>query len=407
MLTEKFLIKVSLVLAVLFHFIFFFGLYGPFNRIFIWNFLLAWSSVLILSFIYFVTNWKSNVKDYVTILFYKSFLIIILISLLRAIYHVNGINGFFWLLFDSYTGLSFASVLFFIIGCNARYFALLNKVLAIYCFTAFVFAVIYINSFELAVFVLMPIFYVILTFPLQSSWKRLFTLVISATIIVVSLTHRAGMMRIIISYLIVVIYYVILKVRLNKNLLYLITFCILMLPFYFLYRGSTGYNVFQEILGETTEDYSEQNLRIDTRTFLYTEVLGDLQLENSLIFGKGIDGGYASEAFQTSSRQAVEVGFLQIMLKTGLVGTIIYFALLFSAIFKALGRSNSIYLKAMGILLASHALMFFIENVLAFDLLNIVIWLVIGMCHSKELLRLSDSEIRSLFIKGKIEKVQT
>lgn len=407
MLTEKFLIKVSLVLAVLFHFVFFFGFYGPFHKIFIWNFLLAWSSVMILSFLYFVTNWKSNLKNYAAILLYKTFLIIILISLLRSIYHVNGLNGFFWLLFDSYTGLSFASVLFFIIGCNARYFAILNKILTIYCFLAFIFAVFYINSFELAVFVLMPIFYVILTFPLQSSWKRIFTLVVSVTIIAVSLTHRAGMMRIIISYSIVLIYYVILKVRLNKNVLYLITLCVLLLPFYFLYRGSTGYNVFQEILGEPTEDYSEQNLRIDTRTFLYTEVFRDLQMENRLILGKGIDGGYASEAFQTSSRQAVEVGFLQLMLKTGLVGAIVYFVLIFSAIFKALGKSNSIYIKCMGILLVSHVLMFFIENVLAFDLLNIVIWLVIGMCHSKELLRLNDSEIRSLFLKGRIDKALT
>ena len=212
------------------------------------------------------------------------------------------------------------------------------------------------------------------------------------------------MMRIIISYFIVLIYYFILKIKINKTLLYLIIFCVLMIPFYFLYRGMIGYNVFQEVLGEPTEDYSEQNLRIDTRTFLYSEVFQDLKLSKSLVVGKGIDGGYSSVSFQTSNRKGVEVGFLQILLKTGIIGFLLYFILIFSAIFKALGKSNNIFLKCLGVLLSSYVLMFFIENVLAFDLLNIAIWLVIGMCHSKELLKLNDHEIKRLFINGKIDK---
>ncbi|HEY5124868.1 MAG TPA: hypothetical protein VIK14_14145, partial [Ignavibacteria bacterium] len=208
----------------------------------------------------------------------------------------------------------------------------------------------------------------------------------------------------IISYFIVLIYYLVLNIKINKTLLYIIIFCVLMIPFYFLYRGMTGYNVFTEVLGEQTEDYSEQNLRIDTRTFLYSEVFQDLKFSEALVVGKGIDGGYSSVSFQTSNRKGVEVGFLEILLKTGIIGFLLCFILIFSAIFKALGKSNNIYLKCLGILLSSYVLMFFIENVLAFDLLNIVIWLVIGMCHSKELLRLNDHEIKYLFINGKMDK---
>ncbi len=119
----------------------------------------------------------------------------------------------------------------------------------------------------------------------------------------------------------------------------------------------------QDISGNPTEDYSQSDLSADTRTFLYYEVFQDLKFNNAFVFGKGIDGGYASEIFQTFSRSTVEVGFLQILLKTGIVGFLAYFAMLFSAIFKALGKSKSIFMKCLGLLLSSYVLMLFIENV--------------------------------------------
>ena len=41
--------------------------------------------------------------------------------------------------------------------------------------------------------------------------------------------------------------------------------------------------------------------------------------------------------------------------------------------------------------------MIFIENQIAYNLLNVLIWVVIGMCHSEEMRKLTDKEIRSLF----------
>jgi O-antigen ligase len=255
---------------------------------------------------------------------------------------------------------------------------------------------------ELAVFLLMPLFYVIITYPLQSNRDRILTLIVSVSVILISMTHRAGMIRILLSYFIVLVYFIILKVKISKVFLYIIVFCLLLVPFYFLYQGVHGNNIFQTLLGESTADYSQEDLKIDTRTFLYSEVLQDLKLNRAFLFGKGIYGGYASDTFQTWNRRGVEVGFLQILLKLGIVGFIVYFILIFSAIFRALGKSKNLYLKCLALLLAGYFLMFFIENVIAFDLLNIVVWLAVGMCHSKELLRLSDNEIRILYKNGKL-----
>ncbi len=404
MLNNKTLVAICLVLATGFHFIFYFGWYGPSKSIFIWNNIFAWGAVSILLFLYFLTNWKSGVIGNGITKLFGLLILILFISLIRSLLKIHGISELVRLLFDTYTGLSLFPIFFFIIGSNAKYFLSINRILSAYCILAFAISLAFLKYFELNIFLLMPISYLILTFPMQTNKSRFLTLIISATIIIVSFTNRAGVMRIIISYLIVIIYYIISYLKVNKKLLKIIIFCILMLPFYFLYLGINGKNVFQDISGNSTEDYSQADLSADTRTFLYYEVFQDLKLNNAFIFGKGIDGGYASETFQTFSRSTVEVGFLQILLKTGIVGFLAYFSVIFSAIFKAMGKSKSIFMKCLGLLLSSYVLMFFIENVIAFNLLNVAIWLVVGMCHSKELLSKNDEEIKQLFSNNTVKK---
>ena len=81
-----------------------------------------------------------------------------------------------------------------------------------------------------------------------------------------------------------------------------------------------------------------------------------------------------------------------------------YFAIILSAIFKALGKSKSLFMKALGLLLASYLLLFFIENVIAYNLLNVIIWFSIGLCHSQSLRDLNDKEFGNLF-KGKPDTI--
>ena len=403
MLTHRLLVNLSLLLGVIFHFIFFFAFYGPLNSIYDWSFFIAWGSVFLLVFLYLITSWKSCVDGNSIPTFYKLLLIVVLISLFRSVLSAHGLKELKWVLFDSYQGLSLFPVLFFIVGCNKKYFSDINKILLVYCLLAFICSLLFLRSVdELAVFLLMPLFYIIITYPLQSNRDRIITLVISVSVMLISMTHRAGMIRILLSYFIVLVYFIILNVKISKAFIYIVVFCLLLVPFYFLYTGIKGNSIFQSVLGKSTAEYSQENLRIDTRTFLYSEVLQDLKLNRALPLGKGIYGGYASDSFQTWNRKGVEVGFLQILLKSGIVGFVVYFILIFSAIFRALGKSKNLFLKCLALLLAGYFLMFFIENVLAFDLLNIVVWLAVGMCHSKDLLILNDQEIRSLYLKGKI-----
>jgi len=240
---------------------------------------------------------------------------------------------------------------------------------------------------------------------MQSPRNRILTFIISVTIVVTSFTNRAGIMRILFSYLIIVIYYIILNIKLNKKLINIIIFCVLMSPLYFIYQGINGENIFQVLSEDNVQGTGQENLIADTRTDLYDEVLQDMQISKTFIFGKGINGGYVSDSFDTFNRTAAEVGFLQILLKSGIVGFLIYMALFISAIFKALNKSKNLFMKYLGLLLSFYVLMFFMENILAFNLFNIIIWIVVGMCHSERLRDLNDEEIRELFLNGRTLKV--
>lgn len=399
MFSKKQLIIISFVLAILFHFVFHFSLYGPPINIFksYPKYLLALGSVLVMIFLYFGTYWRSDLKGSFIIRLYDLLIIWIFICFFRSLLKMNEANDLVPFLFSNYMGISLFPILFFVVGVSIRYFFIINKILSVYLILVTLVSFFLLGYFELQIFLLMPIFYLLLTIPLRKSAGWLFVVLVSVSLIVVSLTNRAGILRILISYSIVLVYYIMLNVKINRKLLNLVVFCILMVPIVSLYLGINGKSVFQTILGDDTQPYSQMNPYADTRTFLYFEVFQDLKFNNAFIFGKGLNAGYASEAFETYSRDMVEVGFLQILLKTGIVGFLLYISVVVSAIYKSLGKSKNLFMKSMGLLLASYVLMIFIENIIAYNILNVIIWIVVGMCHSEELRGLSNKQIKNLF----------
>jgi len=407
MINKKTLVIFSLILAIIYHFVFYFGLYGyPFNESLTnINGLLALASSLILIFLYIATNWRSDLKGDFMLKIFDLMILWIFICYFRSMLNINGAQEWKSFLFGDITGLSLFPPFFFVVGINLKYFSQVNMMLLIYCVLTWVFSLFFLHYFELQFFLLMPIFYIIVTYPMQSSRNRILTFIISVTIVFTSFTNRAGILRIFFSYLIIVIYYIILNIKLNKKLINIIIFCILMSPLYFIYQGINGENIFQTFSKNNAQGSGQENFIADTRTDLYDEVLQDMQISKTFIFGKGINGGYVSDSFETFNRTAAEVGFLQILLKSGIVGFLLYMALFISAIFKALNKSKNLFMKYLGLLLSFYVFMFFIENILAFNLFNIIIWIVVGMCHSEGLRDLNDEEIRELFLNGRTLKV--
>jgi len=401
MISKKALVFVSIVFAMLYHFILYLDSYGPSlgNTIANGNSFMALGSSLILLFVYITTKWRVDLKGSNALLLYDLMILWVLICYFRSFLNTYRTFTMKEMLFSPYVGLSLFPLLFFLVGVNKKYFFMINRLLFIYCLVIFAFSIPFISYFELQFFLMIPLFYIIITFPLQTPRDRILTLIMTVTIMITSMTNRAGILRISISYMIVILFYLVLEMKVNRKLINAFVFIALITPFYLLYLGLSGKDVFKIVLGEDKEQgYRQENLRSDTRTFLYVDVFRDLTINKAFVFGKGINGGYASEDFETFSRLAVEVGFLQILLKSGIIGFLLYISLFISAIFKALNHSENHFMKYLGLLLCGYVLMFFIEDIIGFTLFNVVIWSIVGMCHSKELRALNDKEIKDLFL---------
>jgi hypothetical protein len=400
MISKKILVFISFSLAILYHFILYFGSYGLSlgDTIANANSFLALGSSMILIFVYFTTKWRVDLKGSGILILYDVMIMWVFICYFRSFTNTYRLYTMKEMLFSPYVGLSLFPILFFIVGVNRKYFYMINKILFLYCLIIYFFSLPFIGYFEIQFFLLMPVFYLIVTFPMQTPRDRILTFVIAVTVIFTSITNRAGVLRISISYMIIIIFYLVLELNVNKKIINAIVILALVIPFYLLYLGASGKDVFKMVLGENIEGgYRQENLRSDTRTFLYVDVFRDIKINNAYLFGKGINAGYASDDFETYNRLSVEVGFLQILLKTGIVGFIMYITLIVTAIFKAINTSRNLFIKYLGMLLSGYVLMFFIENMILFNLLNIITWVIVGMCHSRELRELNDEEIKELF----------
>ena len=401
MFTKKQIVITSLLFALIFHFVFYFNSYGPgigfLNNNF--QYIIALASLILILFVYFGTYWRLDFEDKASLRLYDLFIVWMLICFTRSLIEFRSSKEFLNFIANNYMGISLFPVLFLTAGISPKYFHTINKLLFVYIVLVTLVAIFFLDYFELLNFLLYPIFYVIVTIPLRTGWQKLFILLVSVLIVVFSMTNRAGVLRILIGFSIVIAYYVIKYAKMNKALLNVIVFCVLLIPFGSLYLGIKGQSVFQMMSGDDERSYSQLDPYADTRTFLYYEVFLDLKHNDAFLLGKGLNAGYMSESFETYSRPVVEVAFLQILLKTGIVGCLLYMTVIISAIFKALSSSRNVFLKTLGLLLASYMVMFFIENQIAYNLLNVVIWIVIGMCHSKALRELTDQEVYDLFRK--------
>jgi O-antigen ligase len=175
-------------------------------------------------------------------------------------------------------------------------------------------------------------------------------------------------------------------------------FVVLIITLFISYSSITSNKNF---FGDTLSLFEANGEGSDTRTFLYVEVLSDLNSENSLVFGKGANGTYYSPYFNSTkqdndNRLTVEVGALAVLLKTGLVGLLTYIALLIIAIYQAFFKSRNNFVTGFGFFLLVYFVVFFFENLVSYSFYNILVWFSIGMCLSSEIRNLPESDLRNL-----------
>ena len=180
------------------------------------------------------------------------------------------------------------------------------------------------------------------------------------------------------------------------------------------------FNVFKmdEYLG--TDDNTTYNsngkevsLTTDTRTFIYVEVISSAINNNYYIFGRTPARGNDSELFADSLKYEVginsgerfsnEVAIANIFTWTGLVGVFLYFFAFAKGVFLAIYKSNNQFVKLLGLYVCFRWVYAWVEDFTNFDLSYLYLWITIGLCYSKELRSMTDTEFK-LLIRGFFDK---
>ncbi|SHG28883.1 hypothetical protein SAMN05443549_103138 [Flavobacterium fluvii] len=247
------------------------------------------------------------------------------------------------------------------------------------------------------------IFIVIIPF-LKPKW-RILILIVAVTSILMYTLFRTNIVRIVIALLLVLTYYF--RFLINIKLLKTLYVLLFITPMVFLFLALTNqFNVFK--FQELDDKYNtvdnigqERNYLDDNRTFLYAEVLSSLERKGNLILGEGAVGKYKSNYFDFGDRRGrymSEIGFLNTLLFSGIIGFLIIFLFLFIVSYYALYKSNNWLSKMFGLFIACRWIIFFVEEFTLFDLNFFFYWILLGLISTNKFRSMKDSEVKMFFM---------
>ena len=251
----------------------------------------------------------------------------------------------------------------------------------------------------------------ILFIPYLKTRYKLLIIVVAAASILIALGFRTNSVRILFSLLLLLSWNFrdhIKNIWLGITRAAIFITPVLLLIFAVFYN----YNIFQEV-SSSYQGYNveakwsgtgERNIVDDTRSFLYVEVLTQLEYNNSWLLGESSVGNYQSNFFINSTGGAIgneryetEVGFLNIILKYGLLGIAAYFLLLFYVSKYAIFDSNNFLSKMIGLTIVFRWTLMFMEEYTQFDLNFFFFWVLVGLVSSSSFREMTDSEIKDYF----------
>lgn len=192
-------------------------------------------------------------------------------------------------------------------------------------------------------------------------------------------------------------------IKLGHITAYLCTFII----FLFIMKG-----LLNTYLGTTTaKDLEEEFIEndSDTRSLIYIDVIDSSLNNNYVLIGRTPARGnditvsgilfkwaYSEDyVFNKDERHYNEVMHLNTYTWCGLIGLLLSSLAFFRASYLAVYKSHNIYISLLGCYVAFQWSFGWIENMQRFDILNISIWIMIGMCNSTHFRNMTNPEFKT------------
>lgn len=236
-------------------------------------------------------------------------------------------------------------------------------------------------------------------------------LIISFSIfaILINLEFRFGIVKLLLSTVFLIFYYFgFLKRVFFVRSIYI--FQLLIPPLFFVLGVLNIFNPFRELTENESfdvnvlEESNTSNLGTDTRTFLFVEVLHDLQKSDCLLFGKGPSKGYDSYSFIDDGgavngiRYSTEVYILNILLYFGVFGAVLILLFIQRTSYLAVFDSKNDFCLILGFLVNMRVMFFFIEEYTKFDFNFMFFWLFCGLILNDKFRKMSNEEVKSILL---------
>lgn len=368
-------------------------------------------------FIYFTISilFLSGMKYYYdsinskNLLYVKLYLFWVIICFFRGIFEAENYWDFKSLIQSSLALLLVVSIFIF---TNASVIQTLLYKMLFYTLPLF-FVLIFIIETQSYGYYLIPISFFALFFPFLSRHWKVTVAVISLFVIFVDFDARSNVIKFLVPILFSFLFYF--KRLLKSKVLKIAYMSSFALPIILFVLGITNvFNVFhmdEYIKGTYTEkkiiagQVKESDLKADTRTFLYKEVIVSALKNKYILMGRtparGNDsehfGLFAFEELKTGryERYVNEVSILNIFTWTGVIGVVLYFMIFFKSVYLAIYKSNNFFMKVVGLYVMFRWMYAWVEDFNRFDIMNIVLWMLIAMCYSEQFRNMSDTEFKS------------
>ncbi len=183
----------------------------------------------------------------------------------------------------------------------------------------------------------------------------------------------------------------------NSKKIILIIYLSVLLLIAGVYYASTIYNISNNTLFSFIAKRGEEDTRTPVELYFYSDLK-----KNDWVAGRGINGEYycpdIDENQLTDYRSYIETGYLQIILKGGIINLVLYLLILIPAFFLGLFYSKNMLSKAASFWILVSLISLYPSMVNTFTLNFLLVWISVGVCYSKKIRKLSDIEIKNLLM---------
>ena len=376
----------------------------PINRYIEWgiNF-----SLLFYAYLYFKNSHAQLGKDYYIVI---AFLIWMIIGCIRGLITYELYMDLRWLT-EAFQMLSLPIFVFLFSSPRVNK-AVLQK-WSKYGFFIFFLYIIWVVPRGAYHFYLAPVYlFGIFAFILPNKWRIL--LLVLLILMTTDLGARAQVIKSVMTIIFAIGFMA--RKMVSTTFLTIIQYLLYGLTVALLLLGISGtFNIFQD-LQKHSGKYSqkrivngkveEEDIAIDTRTFIYVEVIESALRHKYILAGRtparGNDEFYFNTTnkdkngniFRKNERHYNELCFPNIFTWLGIIGMTLYSFIYIKASILAMHKSNNVFVKFLAVFIAFRWMLGWIEDTNSFSISNISLWMIIAICYSPYFRRMNNHQFK-------------